>query len=104
MAQRPLRAAGAGLAASSVLLYVAFVVLSVRGAEADLLEIGYMFAFLLFALVGSLIVWHRPNNPLGWLLTLGGLAVGLSAALDAYAYAVLVSGDLDGPGAVWARW
>ena len=103
---RPLRVAGAVLAATSALLYLGFVAMSVRahGAEADLLEIAYITAFLLFALVGCLLVWHRPSNPLGWLLTLGGLAVVLSAALDAYAYAVLVSGDLVGPGAVWARW
>ena len=106
MAQRPLRAAGAALATVSVLVYLAFFAMSVRahGAEADLLEIAYISAFLLFTMVGCLLVWHRPKNPLGWLLTLGGLAVVLSAALDAYAYAVLVSGDLTGPGAVWARW
>lgn len=105
-AQRPLRASGAALAVGSVLSYLVFVLLSVRthSSEPDLLEIGYIFAFLLFALVGCLIVWHRSHNPLGWLMTLGGLAVVLSAALDAYAYAVLVSGDLHGPSAVWARW
>ncbi len=104
MASRPLRAAGAVLGTASALLYLVFVVLSVRGVGPDLLEFGYILAFLLFALVGCLLVWHRPNNPLAWLLTLGGAAVVLSAALDAYAYAVLVSGDLTGPAAGWARW
>ena len=75
-----------------------------RGTDADLLEIGWILAFLLFALVGCSIVWHRPDNPLGWLLTLGGLSVVLSAALEAYAYAALVSGGLERSGADWAAW
>lgn len=106
MAAWPRRAAGAALAVASVLGYLAFVLLSVRADDSDARwpEIGYIFAFVLFALVGCLVVWHRPHNPLGWLLALGGVAVVLSAALDAYAFAVLVSGHLDGPGAVWARW
>jgi hypothetical protein len=35
---------------------------------------------LTFGLCGALIAWHRPHNPVGWLLTADGLGHALSAA------------------------
>ncbi len=76
-----------------------------RGGDAtDWVEVGFLLAFLFAALVGSLIGWQRPANPLGWLLlAMGGLVL-LSAALDGYAYEALVASEDQLPGGVWARW
>ena len=70
----------------------------------DAVEIGFLAAFLSFALVGGLIAWHRPGNPVGWLLLATGLAITLSATLDGYAYYAIVHRDDSVPGGLWARW
>jgi signal transduction histidine kinase len=67
-------------------------------------EVAFVAAFVVNALVGLVIVWHRPGNAVGWLLLATGLGIVLAGALTAYAYRALVveSGAL--PGGVWARW
>ncbi|MEV6489379.1 sensor histidine kinase [Actinoplanes sp. NPDC051633] len=70
----------------------------------DAAEIAFLAAFLSYALVGGLVAWHRPGNPVGWLLLATGTTILLSAALDGYAYYALVAREGAAPGGVWARW
>ncbi|MGK5681265.1 sensor histidine kinase [Actinoplanes sp. URMC 104] len=70
----------------------------------DAREIAFLAAFLTYALVGGAVAWHRPANPVGWLLLATGLVVMLSAALDGYAYYAIVHRREALPAGVWARW
>lgn len=38
-----------------------------------------------WAMAGAVIAWHRPRNPLGWLILVVGLATQLSLAEEALA-------------------
>lgn len=65
---------------------------------------GFVLAVLVSAAVGALIVHRRPSQPIGWLLLLNGITLGLSTASDAYAaYAYSRPGPqpLDRFAAVW---
>jgi two-component system, NarL family, sensor kinase len=69
--------------AAAVLL---MVTRSVRPAD-DPWQVGLLFnvGFLSYSIVGLIIAAHRPNNPLGWLLLLIGLILGLNELLRYYA-------------------
>ena len=105
-AQRLKPVAVGGSAVAIVLFGVAAALgVAVPGDDGvDAVEIGFLAAFLSFALVGGLIAWHRPGNPVGWLLLATGLAITLSATLDGYAYYAIVHRDGSVPGGLWARW
>lgn len=94
-------ASASGLMA--VLLCLGLYLSSVIGSDADLLEAAFLFAFLLYGLVGALVIRHRPAHLIGWLLLLIAIAVVGSAALDAYAHRVLEVNASDTAGS-WARW
>jgi signal transduction histidine kinase len=98
------RFAAVGTAVAAA-LYAATVLLSavlLRGRDRmDAVEAGYLFAFLLYAVVGGVVAWHRPANPVGWLFLAAGGGVLLSSALDAWALFALAH---DVAGGVWARW
>lgn len=104
MTSRRRRVAAVGTAVAAA-LYAATLGLSLtlpRGAgRIDAVEAGYLFAFLLFAVVGGVVAGHRPANPVGWLFLAAGGGVLLSSALDAWALVALAR---DLPGGVWARW
>ena len=53
--------------------------------------------YVVFPVVGALIVARQPRNLVGWLLVLIGVAVGITSAAGSY-------GDTDRPGAVWGTW
>jgi hypothetical protein len=65
-----------------------------------------LFAVLVltFPTVGALIASRRPENPIGWILCTGGLALGFTLLASAYVeYALFVSpGSL--PGVEYAAW
>ena len=67
-------------------------------------EAAFVLAFVIQAAVGALVAWHRPGNPVGWLLLSMGLGVVLTGALTTYAYRGLVTEPGSLPGAEWARW
>jgi hypothetical protein len=46
--------------------------------------IGFICAFGAFGLVGALIIWQRPGNKLGWVLTTIGLLAAWGASADTY--------------------
>ena len=46
--------------------------------------IGFICAFGAFGLVGALIIWQRPGNALGWVLTAVGLLAAWGASADTY--------------------
>jgi len=73
-AQRLKVVAVGGSGAAIVLFGVAAVLgVVVPGDDGvDAVEIGFLAAFLSFALVGGLVAWHRPTNPVGWLLLATG--------------------------------
>jgi hypothetical protein len=94
------------LAALTVLLTVAHVTLwtlaePVPGAADTRGEAGLPIAF---AVMGALIVSHRPGNRMGWLFC-AGVFFALVAALDAYAlYALAARPEAGLPGGVAAAW
>ena len=61
------------LAGLTVLLAVALVPLSLA-ARQNLLAAGgtYLVLAMSFGVVGLVVAWHRPQNPLGWLMLVRG--------------------------------
>jgi hypothetical protein len=94
------------LAALTVLLTVVHVTLwtlaqPIPGAVDTRGEAGLPIAF---AVVGALIVTHRPDNRIGWLFC-AGVVFALLPALDAYALYALAADPAAGlPGATLAAW
>ena len=96
------------LAAFSVVLFVASVVLFVLARSADVPEswgvnlsltgqIGGVL-YLVFPMVGALVAARRPLNPIGWILLADGLFWLLGAATDYYSvYGVASRGSLPFP-------
>jgi hypothetical protein len=58
-------------------------------------ELAYSVNFVAFAALGALLASRRPRNPIGWLLCLAPLSLGISGALTGWYvrafYAVLGS-------------
>lgn len=51
------------------------------------------FVFLPFALVGALILWRKPRNVIGWLLSTTALSAGLGSFAQQYAlYGIVTAG------------
>jgi hypothetical protein len=94
------------LAALTVLFTVIHVALwtlaePVKGAVDTRGEAGLPIAF---AVVGALIVTHRPDNRMGWLFC-AGVLLALNGALDAYALYTLAARPEAGlPGGIAAAW
>ena len=61
-------------------------------------------AFLAFPVVGAIIVFHRPRQPIGWLFCAIGLANSLSFAAESYAVYTLVTRPGSLPAGAWAVW
>ena len=59
----------------------------------------FMAAGIVFALVGSFVAWHRPENPIGWLFSACGVIVGLGGA--GYMLAYLTEPDAP-DSSIWA--
>jgi signal transduction histidine kinase len=68
---------------------------------ADVVEAMWEFAFLTYAILGALVVYRRPANPVGWLLLVAGLLIEVAALVDAYAIRAAEAGW---PAEDWARW
>jgi hypothetical protein len=64
----------------------------------------YGFTFLPLSLVGALLAWRRPENPIGWLLSAFGLLGTLNAFARAYATRGLTIDPGSLPGADVAGW
>ena len=55
---------------------------------------GFLFLTLvIFALVGALIMWHRPSHTIGWVYAATGLLLSLAGPLTLYATIVKQLGD-----------
>jgi hypothetical protein len=71
--------AALGLAGLTVLLAVALVPLSLAARQNPLASGGaYIVIGVSFAAVGLVVAWHRPRNPIGWLM----LALGVSYVIQ----------------------
>jgi len=70
--RRHLRLATPGAAlAIGVLIVVMLVtvgILSSMAHQFDLSGLGQAALFLSFAVVGVIVAWHQPRNPMGWVL------------------------------------
>jgi hypothetical protein len=64
----------------------------------------YTLAFLAFPLVGVVIASRRPENPIGWLFCIIGLANGLFFFSDEYVIYALATRPGVLPGGVWLAW
>jgi hypothetical protein len=65
---------------------------------------SYGLIFLPLTLVGALLAWRRPENPIGWLLSAFGLLGALNAFARAYATRGLTIDPGSLPGADFAGW
>jgi len=88
MAARPVRHSTAvlGIGITLPLCLAALVLAQFPGPEGDRLalsEVVWFSSFFLFPLVGSVILWHRPGNVVGWIFLAVGLAQSLAAATGA---------------------
>ena len=61
-------------------------------------------AFLAFPVVGTVIVFHRPHQLIGWLFCAIGLGNSLSFAAESYAVYALVTRPGSLPSGEWAVW
>lgn len=86
--RRPLAAALGALALIEVLTAVVATVLAGRGFTSALNSFVVTDAMIgaTFPACGLLIAWHRPRNPIGWLLLAGGIGYATSAAAEALRY------------------
>jgi len=58
---------------------------------------------LAFSLVGSLILFYRPHNRVGWLCLWSGIGLPTSAAIDIYVFCGL-AGHITAPGLAYLAW
>jgi hypothetical protein len=65
---------------------------------------GYILAFLSFLVVGVLIASHRPENPIGWMFCVIGVASVWEYFAQEYAFYALVTHPGALPGGVWMAW
>jgi hypothetical protein len=65
---------------------------------------GYTLAFLAFLIVGILIASRRPENPIGWMFCVIGLASAWDFFAQQYAIYALVAHPDALPGGVWLAW
>jgi hypothetical protein len=63
------------------------------GAAAQLQQALAAMAAVPYAVVGALIVWHRPRNRIGWLIVMLGLAASLAVFAAGYARTGLQAAD-----------
>ena len=87
---RRLRVASAaiGLAVLVLLLAAAVIPLALAARQGVLYNVGQVATFLPIAAVGFMVAWHRPRNPIGWLLIV--TAAGALLTVDGQLYAWLV--------------
>lgn len=94
-----LRYLGLGLFGLVVVADVAYLLL-VRGLEGQPAltysmdaDVDDVIGALATSTVGTVLAWLRPRNPIGWLMTAGGLALALSMTGEAYGARSLVLDD-----------
>ena len=75
---------------------------NIRQAPSD--NVALLLAFTAFMVVGSLIVAHRPGNPVGWIFSAIGLLAVTGALAEEYAYYAYVTRPGSLPGAIAAAW
>ena len=63
---RPAAALAAGVV--TVLLLVAAAVFSSAAHQFKLSDLGQVALLLSFAVVGVVVAWHQPRNPMGWVV------------------------------------
>jgi hypothetical protein len=80
--------AAIGLAVLVLLLAAAVIPLALAARQGVLYNVGQVATFLPIAAVGFLVAWHRPRNPIGWLLIV--TAAGALLTVDGQLYAWLV--------------
>jgi len=80
--------AAIGLAVLVLLLAIAAVPLTLAAHQGVLYNVGQVATFLPIAAVGFMVAWHRPRNPIGWLLIV--TAAGALLTVDGQLYAWLV--------------
>jgi signal transduction histidine kinase len=64
----------------------------------------YVLAIVSFSIVGGYVASRRPENPIGWIMCVAGLAVSISGIFDTYSRYVLLHGHEDLPGGPLAGW
>jgi hypothetical protein len=77
-----------GLAVLVLLLAATVIPLALAAHQGVLYNVGQVATFLPIAAVGFMVAWHRPRNPIGWLLIL--TAAGALLTVDGQLYAWLV--------------
>jgi hypothetical protein len=81
--------------------YGVFAESSDDGDELSTLVAAVLFV-VLFATVGALVASRRPENPIGWIMCLAGLAYGVGGACDSYLESL--EPGTTGAAATWAHW
>lgn len=74
------------------------------GLPTDYQNLMLMIGFAVFALVGSLLVASRPENPISWIMVTLGLSIGLFPAAETYAAYVMTTRGSPDTLAVLGAW
>jgi signal transduction histidine kinase len=97
-----------GLAAFALLLAAVQVVLGVvnLGSGLSFVSVGPIWAVfpISFGLVGGLVASQRPRSPIGWLLLVVAVVMGLSWTATEYGLFAAIAHPGSLPGAAWALW
>jgi len=91
---RPLGIAAVGVTLGALAMYP--VLLDAVPSAQQPPESGGNFLFpaiVIFALVGALILWHRPRHGIGWIYVATGVLFGLSAPLTLWAGFATTAGE-----------
>ena len=80
--------AAIGLAVLVLLLAIAAVPLTLAAHQGVLYNVGQVATFLPIAAVGFMVAWHRPRNPIGWLLIVTAARALLTVDGQLYAWLV----------------
>ena len=110
MRRRPIRALPWALVALGAVA-VAFLLISgvgrptVRGVDGvTLADLSFIVAFGSFLPLGAFIASRRPENPIGWIMTVMGFSILLSDAMTEYAVRGLLLDPGSLPGAAEVAW
>ncbi len=79
------------------------ILLLLNRGSADYFD-EYILGFLPFSLVGAVVASRRPDNPIGWLFSLVGLAGGAWFLILGYVVYAFVTRPGTLPGAAWLAW
>lgn len=87
-----------------VVVSAAWVILAALSSEPVTRNLPFVFLYGLFALVGALVAWRKPDNSIGWIFLWIGIAANVGNGAASYAVYTLKTDPGTLPLGNWAAW